>query len=136
MLAATDTDFAPWYVADSNNKKRARLNIISHLLAQIPYESPPRKRVELPARQKPGGYRSPITRTDVSPRSTDAPAGAGSGSLSGCRLGSGWRVGRCGRDIPGCGHGASRRGGALGSGSGALAEDLVRAGRALVSARQ
>jgi polyphosphate kinase len=59
MLAATDTDFAPWYVADSNNKKRARLNIISHLLAQIPYESPPRKRVELPGRQKPGGYQEP-----------------------------------------------------------------------------
>ena len=59
MLAATDTDFAPWYVADSNDKKRARLNVISHLLTQIPYESPRRDRVKLPARQKPDGYREP-----------------------------------------------------------------------------
>ena len=56
MFAATDTDFAPWYVADSNDKKRARLNVISHLLAQIPYESPPRKKVTLPPRQKRDGY--------------------------------------------------------------------------------
>jgi polyphosphate kinase 2 len=59
MLAATDTDFAPWHVADSNDKKRARLNIISHLLAQIPYESAPRTRVALPARQGPGDYQDP-----------------------------------------------------------------------------
>jgi polyphosphate kinase len=59
MFAATSTDFAPWYVADSNNKKRARLNIISHLLEQIPYDSPPRERVLLPAREKRGGYREP-----------------------------------------------------------------------------
>ena len=59
MFAATDTEFAPWYVADSNNKKRARLNIISHLLAQIPYESPPREPVVLPDREKPRGYREP-----------------------------------------------------------------------------
>jgi polyphosphate kinase len=59
MLAATSTDFAPWYIADSNDKKRARLNIISHLLDQIPYESPPREPVVLPAREKPSGYREP-----------------------------------------------------------------------------
>ena len=59
MLAATNTDFAPWHVADSNDKKRARLNIISHLLEQIPYESPPREPVVLPAREKRGGYREP-----------------------------------------------------------------------------
>jgi polyphosphate kinase 2 len=59
MFAATDTDFAPWYVADSNDKKRARLNIITHLLEQVPYESAPRERVKLPARQKRGGYREP-----------------------------------------------------------------------------
>ena len=62
MLAATDTDVAPWYVADSNDKKRARLNVISHLLSQIPYESLPRKRVVLPARQKPEGYEEPAYR--------------------------------------------------------------------------
>jgi polyphosphate kinase 2 len=59
MFAATDTDFAPWYVARSDDKKRARLNIISHLLAQIPYEEAPREKVVLPKRQKPGGYREP-----------------------------------------------------------------------------
>ncbi len=59
MFAATDTEFAPWYVADSNDKRRARLNVISHLLAQTPYESAPRKRVALPARQDPGDYQEP-----------------------------------------------------------------------------
>jgi hypothetical protein len=59
MIAATSTDFAPWYVADSNDKKRARLNVISHLLEQIPYESPPREPVVLPAREKRRGYREP-----------------------------------------------------------------------------
>ena len=59
MLAATSTEFAPWYVADSNDKKRARLNIISHLLGQIPYEAMPRDPVVLPAREKPRGYEEP-----------------------------------------------------------------------------
>jgi len=59
MFAATDTDFAPWHVARSDDKKRARLNIITHLLAQVPYKELPRKKVELPKRQKPGGYREP-----------------------------------------------------------------------------
>ena len=57
MFAATDTDFAPWYVARSDDKRRARLNIITHLLEQIPYKSAPREKVKLPKRQKPGGYR-------------------------------------------------------------------------------
>ena len=57
MFAATDTDVAPWYVADSNDKKRARLNIISHLLDHLPYEARPPKKVELPHRQTPGDYR-------------------------------------------------------------------------------
>ena len=38
MLAATDTEWAPWYVAHTDDKRRARLNIISHLLSQVPYE--------------------------------------------------------------------------------------------------
>ncbi|NEV61326.1 polyphosphate kinase 2 [Thiorhodococcus minor] len=59
MLAATDTDFAPWHVAHSDDKKRARLNIIRHLLSQIPYEELPRERITLPKRQKPAGYREP-----------------------------------------------------------------------------
>jgi hypothetical protein len=59
MFAATDTEHAPWYVARSDDKRRARLNIITHLLEQIPYKSAPRERVKLPKRQKPGGYREP-----------------------------------------------------------------------------
>jgi len=59
MFSATDTGFAPWYVADSNDKKRARLNIISHLLSKIPYKRVPREKVRLPERQKAGGYKEP-----------------------------------------------------------------------------
>jgi polyphosphate kinase 2 len=59
MFAATDTDFAPWFVARSDDKKRARLNIISHLLASIPYENLPRPKVKLPERQQARGYREP-----------------------------------------------------------------------------
>jgi polyphosphate kinase 2 len=62
MFAASDTDFAPWYVAHSDDKRRARLNIISHLLDQIPYKSAPREKPKLPKRQKPGGYREPRRR--------------------------------------------------------------------------
>lgn len=56
MFQATDTAWAPWYVAQSDDKKRARLNIIRHLLRHIPYEAPKRERVELPKRQKAGDY--------------------------------------------------------------------------------
>jgi len=59
MFKATDLDYAPWYVARSDDKKRARLNIISHLLGQIPYKEAPRAKVVLPKRQKPGDYREP-----------------------------------------------------------------------------
>ena len=59
MFAATDTGFAPWYVADSNDKKRARLNIIAHLLDKIPYKQAPREKVKLPKRQKAGRYKEP-----------------------------------------------------------------------------
>jgi polyphosphate kinase 2 (PPK2 family) len=59
MFAATDTGVAPWYVAQSDDKKKVRLNIISHLLARIPYKRMPRAKVKLPKRQKAGGYRDP-----------------------------------------------------------------------------
>jgi polyphosphate kinase 2 (PPK2 family) len=59
MFAATDTGFAPWYVVRSDDKRRARLNTITHLLSKIPYEEPPRKKVTLPKRQKPHGYKDP-----------------------------------------------------------------------------
>jgi polyphosphate kinase len=59
MFAATDSGFAPWYVVQSDDKRRARLNLISHLLSRMPYEEPPREKVKLPKRQKPHGYREP-----------------------------------------------------------------------------
>jgi polyphosphate kinase 2 len=59
MFAATDTAWAPWYVTRSDDKRRARLNIIRHLLDSIPYQRPPRERITLPKRQKPGSYREP-----------------------------------------------------------------------------
>ena len=59
MFAATDTGFAPWYVVRSDDKKRARLNLITHLLARIPYKDAPREKVKLPKRQKARGYREP-----------------------------------------------------------------------------
>jgi polyphosphate kinase 2 len=59
MFEATDTGFAPWYVVRSDDKKRARLNVIRHLLAQIPYKKVKREKIELPDRQKRKGYREP-----------------------------------------------------------------------------
>ena len=61
MFAATDTAWAPWYVAHTDDKKRARLNIITHLLSQIPYESPKRKKITLPER---------VVRDDTQPGTT------------------------------------------------------------------
>ena len=61
MFAATDTEAAPWYVADSNDKRRARLNIISHILELVPYEHEEKAPVDLPSRQKQGDYREPTT---------------------------------------------------------------------------
>ena len=54
MFAATDTAWAPWYVAHTDDKKRGRLNIISHLLSQVPYEPLRERDVELPKRQRAG----------------------------------------------------------------------------------
>jgi len=59
MFAATDTAWAPWYVADADDKKRARLNIISHLLSQLPYKPLPQRDITLPKRQPPRGYVDP-----------------------------------------------------------------------------
>ena len=56
MLEATDTEIAPWYIVRTDNKKRARLNCISHLLKLIPYEEMPREKVKLPKRSKKGKY--------------------------------------------------------------------------------
>ena len=59
MFQATDTPWAPWFVAPSDDKKRARLNIISHLLSKIPYSEIEREAPVLPKRQKPQGYEEP-----------------------------------------------------------------------------
>jgi len=56
MLEATDSEHAPWYIVRSDDKKRARLNCISHILSQIPYKSLPRKKVKLPKRSTKNKY--------------------------------------------------------------------------------
>jgi polyphosphate kinase 2 len=56
MLAATDTEHAPWYIVPSDDKRRARLNCIAQLLRLIPYEKLPRKTVKLPKRSNKGAY--------------------------------------------------------------------------------
>jgi len=58
MFRATDTAWAPWYVVHSDDKKRARLNVISHLLSKIPYTPMKHRDVVLPKRQKAQGYDS------------------------------------------------------------------------------
>ena len=69
MFRASDTDRAPWYVADTNDKKRGRLNIISHLLGQIPYEPLEHHDVALPPRQNADGD----TKTDLQLRHIPTP---------------------------------------------------------------
>jgi len=59
MFAATDTPWAPWYLARTDDKKRGRLNIISHLLSQVPYDSLEDRRVALPKRSGVGKYAGP-----------------------------------------------------------------------------
>jgi polyphosphate kinase 2 len=57
MFAATDVPWAPWYVAHTDNKRRARLNIITHLLDLVPYKPLDHHDISLPKRQHAGGYR-------------------------------------------------------------------------------
>ena len=59
MLAATDTAASPWYIVPSDDKKRARLNCMAHILSSIPYEEIPYRPPKLPPRQKPKGYVEP-----------------------------------------------------------------------------
>ncbi|MGV9611476.1 polyphosphate kinase 2 [Nocardia xishanensis] len=56
MFRHTDTGWAPWYVAYNDDKRRGRLNIISHMLSRIPYEHPDHPKITLPERQSPAGY--------------------------------------------------------------------------------
>jgi polyphosphate kinase 2 len=59
MFAATDTMHSPWYVVRTDDKERARLNCISHLLSVIPWKTIPYDPPKLPKRQKPHGYEEP-----------------------------------------------------------------------------
>ncbi len=59
MILATDTAWAPWYLAHTDDKKRGRLNIISHLLSTIPYERHEPPDIKLPRGQRPAGYEQP-----------------------------------------------------------------------------
>jgi polyphosphate kinase 2 len=59
MFAASDTGWAPWYLAHTDDKKRGRLNIIAHLLSCVPYEPLPERRIKLPARQEDADYEEP-----------------------------------------------------------------------------
>jgi len=59
MLRSTDSEWGPWFIANTDDKKRGRLNIITHLLSQIPYEPLDRPKITLPKRQPPHGYEEP-----------------------------------------------------------------------------
>ena len=69
MLATTDTAWGPWYIARTDDKQRGRLNIISHLLNQIPYKPLAHRDITLPKRQRPAGYAEP----DLSQRYIPTP---------------------------------------------------------------
>jgi polyphosphate kinase 2 len=56
MLEATDTEYAPWYIVPSDDKRRARLNCVAHLLGLIPYKKLPRKNVQVPRRSTRDAY--------------------------------------------------------------------------------
>jgi polyphosphate kinase 2 len=59
VFEATDTPQSPWYVVQSNDKERARLNCIAHLLSVVPWKKIPSEKVTLPKRQEPKGYKEP-----------------------------------------------------------------------------
>ncbi|MFZ0709141.1 MAG: hypothetical protein WAM53_03790, partial [Terrimicrobiaceae bacterium] len=56
MLEATDTEHAPWHIVRSDDKRRARLNLIAHFLSLIPYEEVRREEVDLPKRSHKDAY--------------------------------------------------------------------------------
>jgi polyphosphate kinase len=62
MLQATDSSFAPWYIVRADDKRRARLNCIAHLLSLIPYKQIKGAKVKIPKRQKRNGYVEPTNR--------------------------------------------------------------------------
>jgi len=68
MLAATDTRTSPWYIVPSDDKKRARLNCIAHILSSIPHEEIPYTPPKLPPRQKAKGYVEPVQKHRTIPQ--------------------------------------------------------------------
>jgi hypothetical protein len=64
MFEATDTDSAPWHIVRSDDKKRARLNCISHFLSLIPYKPVRKEKVKLPKRSMKGAYDDDATLKD------------------------------------------------------------------------
>ena len=64
MFAATDTSWAPWFVVRSDDKRRARLNVIRHILKHVPHKDVAAEKIELPKRQS-GATGSPITRSST-----------------------------------------------------------------------
>ena len=67
MFTATNTTWAPWYIANTDDKKRGRLNLISHLLSQVPYEPLDRRDISLPKRHGSGGYEEPTNQPQQIP---------------------------------------------------------------------
>src|SRR5262245_58312372 len=69
MFRYTDIKQAPWYVVEADDKRAARLNLVSHLLGLVPYKDVPRDEIELPRRQKDGSYvRPPLSDQTFVPR--------------------------------------------------------------------
>jgi hypothetical protein len=109
MFAATDTAWAPWYMVQADQKRRARLNLVAHLLSKVPYKKTKGERVKLPPRQKAGGYREPDHSERLIPQKVLGTGGRMSrpwkalGILSAVRCPRG-RSARAGGSAPGCRH--------------------------------
>ena len=72
MFAATDLPGTPWWVVEADDKRRARVNCIAHLLSLLPYDAQPETRVVLPPRQPDTGYVRPPS-DDAAPRARPRP---------------------------------------------------------------
>jgi hypothetical protein len=70
-VAPHHTAWAPWYVARSDDKRRARLNIITHLLSKVSYKKVSREKVKLPKRRRAKKISLPTTRSSSSPKPID-----------------------------------------------------------------
>jgi hypothetical protein len=71
MYLASDTSWAPWYVVHSDNKRRARLNVLSHILSKIPHEELPRSKSNCRNGRNAATTKTPITRSGSYPRCSE-----------------------------------------------------------------